>query len=294
MVKPLVSVVVPVFNGLPHLKALVSSLQSQTYSHLEVIFTEGGGVDAGIDYLRSIEDPRFRVIQMPSGTSASANWTAATSAAVGEFTKLVCQDDLLYPHAVEVQVLDLLNNPSAVMAIARRDIVDARGRILYARRGLTGLPRTGNKESGGATLLPGTQVIRTCYLQGTNIIGEPLAVLFRTAPLASALPWDDTNPLMLDLSMYESVAPLGDVAARSQSIGAFRVSASSWSTKIAHMQLAQTRQWQDTYARTAVPAITSAERRMAAFGRHKQTTLRRAAYAVLRARRAFTAEGGAR
>lgn len=288
---PLVSVVVPVFNGLPHIKALVASLQRQTYSHLEVIFTEGGGTDASIDFLRDIDDQRFRVIQMPKGTSAAANWTAATSAARGDLTKLVCQDDVLYPHAVEVQVQDLLAHPDAVMAIAQRDIIDARGNILFARRGLAGLSNIGGAKNGVVAAIPGAQVIRTCYLQGTNVIGEPLTVLFRTAAVASGMPWNDSNPLMLDLSTYEKVAPRGDVVVRWESIGAFRVSASSWSTKIARKQLEQTRQWQDRYASTAEPTITSAERRSAAVGRHKQTALRRAAYAVLRAKGAFATDG---
>jgi hypothetical protein len=175
----------------------------------------------------------------------------------------VCQDDVLYPHAVEHQVTDLIDNPPAVMAIAQRDIIDARGKTLYAKRGLAGLPRSTGRSARATTVLPGTQVIRTCYLQGTNVIGEPLAVLFRTNALQSAMPWDDSNPLMLDLSTYEKVAPMGDIAVRHESVGAFRVSASSWSTRIAASQLKQTQAWQDQYAAKAEPVIAAAERRAA-------------------------------
>jgi len=283
-VEPLVSVVVPVFNGLPHLRALTESLLAQTHTHLEIIFTEGGGTDASIDYLNSQSDPRIRVIQMPKGTSAAANWTAATMAARGEYTKLICQDDLLEPTAIRHQVADLEANPTAVRAIAQRDIVDAQGKVLFEGRGLSGL------SGPSGSLVPGGTVIRTCYSSGTNILGEPLAVLFRTQGLQNAMPWEDDNPLMLDLATYSKVAPSGDVVIRRESVGAFRVSTSSWSTRIARQQVAQTRLWQENFAASVSPRPTKMERMRSVTGRHLQTNLRRAAYTYLRLKGSMTTQ----
>ncbi len=279
----LVSVVVPVFNGMPHLVALTESLLAQTYPNLEIVFSEGGGSDSSAEYLSTIDDPRVRVISMPSGTSAAHNWTVATMAAEGEFTKLICQDDLITPTAIEEQVQDLVQNPAAVMAIAKRDIVDAHGNTLYRERGLAGLP-------GKSRSVSGADLIRTCYLQGTNVIGEPLAVLFRTDALKAAMPWQDGNPLMLDLSIYQRVAPTGEVALRWESVGAFRVSTSSWSTRIARQQIEQTKAWQEQYAVTATPPVTAAEKRRANLGRHKQVALRRSAYMLLRLKKSLASD----
>ena len=275
--QPLVSIVVPVFNGMPHLRDLTQALQEQTYPHLEFVFTEGGGSDESWHYLSQIEDPRFRLVQMPRGTTAAENWTAASMQARGEFTKLVCQDDLIYPNAIELQVKDLLANTNASMAIAQRDIVDARGRILFRGRGLAGLPKN-------ATSSTGDRVLHACYLQGTNVIGEPLAVLFRTPLLQQVMPWDDTDPLMLDLSTYQEIAPLGEVVLRHEAIGAFRVSDTSWSTRIAHQQLEQTKRWQDDYAANLTTRPSVNERIRATLGRHISTNQRRLAYGLLRAR----------
>ena len=275
---PLVSVVVPVFNGMPHLVPLVDALLAQDYSRLEFVFTEGGGSDGSEEFLRSIDDHRVRFIAMPKGTSAAENWTAACEAAEGEFIKLVCQDDLIAPDAISRQVADLQANPSAVMAIAPRDIIDARGEVLYANRGCQGL---------APGLHPGAAVIRRCYLQGTNIIGEPLAVLFRREPLLQSMPWDDSNPLMLDVGLYAKVAPRGDIVVRQESIGGFRVSTSSWSTRLAKVQRAQFARWQREYA-ASLPQLPSApDRARAWFGMEKQAMLRRAAYRVLRFKGSF-------
>ena len=274
---PLVSIVVPVFNGMPYLAALTDRLINQTYPSLEIIFSVGGGTDGSLDFLKTIQDPRVRIVELPQGTTAAENWTSVSMEARGDYTKLICQDDEINADAVALQVADLQTHPDAVMAIAQRDVIDANGKTLFRGRGFSGIHR-------GTATIDGSALIRMCYRQGTNIIGEPLAVLFRTTALQQALPWLDANPLMLDLSMYQKVAPTGQVVLRWQSIGGFRVSTSSWSTRLAHLQAEQTKRWQVEYADSANPAPNRWARAQAALGRIKQTTLRRAAYQYLRAR----------
>ena len=251
------------------------SLLQQTYPNLEIIVSEGGGTDSSLDFLREIDDPRIMIIEQTRGTSAAGNWTAVSAAAAGDFTKLICQDDLIFDDAIEKQVSDLTRYPQAVMAIAQRDIIDARGSTIFRGRGLSGLQD--DYVAGGS-------VIRECFRKGTNVIGEPLAVLFRTDALHRALPWQDENPLMLDLSMYAKVAPTGGIAIRHESIGAFRVSNASWSTRLARQQLEQTKRWQLEYQQANETSLTRGDRVRGTFGRHIHTNLRRLAYSVLSAR----------
>lgn len=274
----LASVVVPVYNGMPHLRALVDALLRQDYPDLEIIFSDGGSSDGSLEFLQTIEDPRVRVMTIPSGLGAAANWTAVTEAAQGEFIKLVCQDDLITPDAITKQIDDLQRHPAAVMALAQRDIVDAKGDLLYSARGAYGL---------SAGELPGVDVIRACWRQGTNILGEPLAVMFRRRPLMDAMPWEDPNPLVLDLMLYEKVAQQGSVVVRRGSVGAFRVSTSSWSTRLASEQRRQFTTWQREYEAAMPSPPSTLERLRARSGMHLHATLRRGAYAWLRMKGAF-------
>ncbi len=267
--EPLASVVVPVFNGLPHLRELTESILAQSHTNLDIVFTEGGSTDESAAYLESITDPRVRVLTMPPGTSAAQNWTAASASARGDFVKLVCQDDLLYPEAISHQVADLLENPTAAMAIAQRDVLDANGAMLYRRRGCAGLTNG---------LMPGPEVIRTSYLRGTNVLGEPVSVMFRSAALFDALSWNDTNPFVLDLELYARVAKAGDIVVRKESIGGFRVSSGSWSTRLVSQQVRQFEQWQTEYAASVPAPPTRPEQFRAKVGLHTQALLRRAAY----------------
>ena len=282
---PRASVVVPVFNGMPHLRDLVAALLAQDYPDFEIVFSDGGSTDGSPEYLTSIDDPRVRVMTIPAGSGAAANWTAVTEAASGAFIKLVCQDDLIIPDAMSRQVAALESAPSAVMVIAPRDIIDARGNVLYAKRGCQGLT---------PGLHSGADVIHRCYVRGANIIGEPLTVLFRREPLLSSMPWDDSNPLMLDVTQYAKVAPHGDVIVESESAGAFRVSDSSWSTRLANVQREQFARWQRGYAASLPQPPGRVERARAWIGMEQQAVLRRAAYRVLRMKGAFRTESGAR
>ncbi len=276
---PLASVVVPVFNGMPYLRELIAALQAQDYPHLELVFSDGGSTDGSLEVLHAIEDARVRVITMPAGTTAAGNWTAATEAATGEFIKLICQDDLIDATTISRQVSDLLSHPDAVMAIAPRRIIDARGRTLVSRRGCQGLA-TGEHDAALA--------VRRCYVEGANVIGEPLAVMFRRDPLLQAMPWDDSNPLMLDICLYTNVAKRGTAVVRNEVVGAFRVSDSSWSTRLARVQRAQFAAWQYDYAASIEPAPDRFERARARLGMERQALNRRIAYRVLRLRGALS------
>lgn len=288
-----VSVVIPSFNGMPFLPATVTSVLDQTYEDLQVIISDGGSTDGTMEYLATLSDPRVQVIHCPL-PGAAANWTYVSEAATGEFTKLVCQDDLLYPYTIESQVTQLGAEPSAVMAIATRDIINARGDLIYRNRGCMGLP------SG---LVAGSNALKASYHKGTNILGEPFAVLFRTSALKAALPWNDSAPLMLDLSMYQQVLdPRDGTPTESQEgsrnvvvdkvpAGAFRVSSSSWSTRIAEQQVHQFHYWQrgfEVVEREQGRPLTPSDKSRAFFGRHTEAMKRRAAYRYLRLRRTIS------
>jgi hypothetical protein len=182
------------------------------------------------------------------------------------------------PQAIDLQVRDLQAHPSSVMAIFQRNIVDSNGKVIFRNRGCQHL------KSG---LNNGAHVIRTAYHQGTNVIGEPVAVLFKRDALLGAMPWNDENPLVLDLTCYEKVAEHGDVVVRKEALGAFRVSTSSWSTRLAKVQLHQYQAWQKQYEHNASHATSRREKMQAGLGAHLHTSMRRGAYMWLRINRSL-------
>ena len=269
------------FNGLAHLKVAVNSILAQTYNDLDVVLVDGGSTDGSREWIHTVGDTRVRAELMPHGTTAANNWTAASRAARGAYVKLLCQDDVLYPQAIEHQVGDLEANPSAHFAVAQRDIVDVNGKMIYRRRGCAGL------KSG---LLDGQVALRASYAHGTNIFGEPLAILFRRSPLDAVLSWNDERPFLLDLELYSRALMNGPIVVRRASVGAFRVSSSSWSTRMIKSQKEQLRSWQRELEQTLQPPPSAIQRAKAALQLQEQMLLRRAAYRVLKLRGSFQSD----
>ena len=170
---PRVSVVVPAYNSVGYLAATVDSILGQTFTDFELIISDHSSTDGSWELLqRYADEPRVTLTRQPAGGGAAANWNAVTAAATGEYVKLVCSDDLLYPHALAEQVAALDAHPGAVLAAARRDIVDARGEVLIKSRGLQGIEGPISRHGGDPAQRAGRhQRVRRAGLRADPTLG---------------------------------------------------------------------------------------------------------------------------
>jgi len=276
MTAPLVSIVIPVFNGRRFLPQTVESVLAQTHERIELVLVDGGSQDGSREWITTFAaEHRCTTDFLPSGTPAARTWTRASELATGDYVTLLCHDDVLYPDAITSQLTALTRMPDAAMVSARRNIIDGTGKIVARSRGGQGV---------APGIHPGQELLRTAYTKATNIFGEPLAVLFRRAVLTEHLPWNDSYPFRLDMEMYARVLRNTSGVINPDTVGAFRVSTSSWSTSLAASQTQQFAHWQDVTARHLIPQPSTKERFAATRNRKIQAALRRAAYAWLRLR----------
>jgi glycosyltransferase involved in cell wall biosynthesis len=218
-VAPSVSVVVPVYNGVAFIDATMQSILAQTFSDFELVVSDNASTDGTWEALqRYTADPRVRLTRLASTIPAAENFNHVTNLATGEFVKLVCADDVLYPDNLEVLVGELTAHPSALLAVSSRDVIDPMGRIVLRNRGLAGLRGEVNA----------TDAVRRSVLAGTNIYGEPPSALFRRAALIDAGGWDRRFPYLMDLVTYCAVLlhGKGNLLAVPRPLWAFRISGS--------------------------------------------------------------------
>jgi glycosyltransferase involved in cell wall biosynthesis len=98
---PLVSAIIPVYNGRRFLLDAVDSVLAQTYSNVECIVVDDGSTDGSRELANS--RPDVRVISQPrSGVSAARNRGGAE--ATGEYLAFLDADDVWLPSKLEVQV----------------------------------------------------------------------------------------------------------------------------------------------------------------------------------------------
>ena len=99
---PLVSIIVPVYNGEKCVERCLCSIRNQTYKNIEVLVINDGSTDHTEKVLTRFEqsDPRFRIIRKEnSGVSDSRN--TAIKEAKGEFLQFVDCDDWIVKDATE-------------------------------------------------------------------------------------------------------------------------------------------------------------------------------------------------
>lgn len=100
--KPLISIIVPVFNAQAYLEKCVHSLCKQTYSNIEILLINDGSTDDSLKYCDKLAqcDSRIRVhSQMNKGIGAVRNW--GLRLAHGEYIGFVDSDDWIEPDMYE-------------------------------------------------------------------------------------------------------------------------------------------------------------------------------------------------
>ena len=112
--QPLVSVLLPVYNGAGFLQGGIESILSQSYRNIELIIINDGSSDDSAKIISKFKDPRIRVYhQENQGLSATLN--RSINLAKGEYLARQDQDDLSLTERLEKQVSFLDAHPSCGM-----------------------------------------------------------------------------------------------------------------------------------------------------------------------------------
>ncbi len=114
--KPLVSVVIPAFNGADFIGKTIESIFAQTWPAVELLVVDDGSTDGTPDIVRRFGD-RIRFFeQKNSGTAAARN--LGLLHAQGEFFAVLDQDDLWLPHKLERQIPRFSEDPKIGLVYA--------------------------------------------------------------------------------------------------------------------------------------------------------------------------------
>jgi glycosyltransferase involved in cell wall biosynthesis len=230
--EPAISVCIPTYNAAPWIAATIDSVLAQTRRDFELVILDDCSADDTLSIVRQYDDPRIRLLVHERNQGAEASWNRLLAEARGRFMKLLCCDDLIYPTCLERQAAILEDPARSTVAVVTgpRDIIDDTGTVIVRRRGL--------KQAGR---IEGQTMIRRVVASGRNWIGEPLAVLFRRDIAVALGGFDAAEPYCIDIDLWCRLLSKGDLWVVPETVGAFRVSRSSWSFRLAGKQAAQDR-----------------------------------------------------
>ena len=113
--QPLVSVVIPVYNGQRYIRKTIETALAQTYPSIEIIVVDDGSTDDTADIVGAISrsDDRIHAFRKSNGGVAAAR-NHGISQARGELIAMLDADDLWHPEKISRQVAELAASPQDV------------------------------------------------------------------------------------------------------------------------------------------------------------------------------------
>ncbi len=99
-----VSVAMPVYNAAPFLKEALDSIFAQTFRDFEIVAVDDKSTDQSLEILRSINDPRLRVIALEHNLGHPGATQTAFDHSRGEYIIRCDSDDINYPERFAKQV----------------------------------------------------------------------------------------------------------------------------------------------------------------------------------------------
>ena len=104
---PLVSIVIPVYNGADYLAEAIDSAIAQTYSNIEIIVVNDGSTDDGAtERVARAYGNRIKYYSKPNGGVATA-LNYAIKRMNGDYFSWLSHDDVYLPEKVERQIKKL-------------------------------------------------------------------------------------------------------------------------------------------------------------------------------------------
>lgn len=133
--KPLVSIVMPVFNGGRFLSEAIESILNQTYKDIELVVVDDKSTD---NSWQIIEDYQHRYPQVVKAIKLRKNRNSAGNGAVnavfkqlkGKYFARMDADDIAFSERIEKQVAFLENHPEVILLGTQGKIIDGNGNIV--------------------------------------------------------------------------------------------------------------------------------------------------------------------
>ena len=177
MTEPLVSILIPTYNGERFLRPALRSALEQSHRTIEVIIGDDGSTDRTAQILAATaaSDDRVRVITHERNLGPYANGLHLLEAARGEYVKFLLHDDVLATDCVRDLVRGMEASPEAALAFSHRSLINEDGRPVPGHAFPKFRDRPGLIDGWGL----GDAVLESC----TNGIGEFTTMLWRRTDL---------------------------------------------------------------------------------------------------------------
>ena len=134
---PLVSVLMPVYNGEKYLAEAIESILNQTFVNLEFLIINDGSTDRSLEIINSFVDSRIVLIDNASNKGLIYSLNRGIALAQGRYIARMDADDVSNPLRIERQIAFLEAHPDVGYCGTWARKIDASGNVLGCMRRLT-------------------------------------------------------------------------------------------------------------------------------------------------------------
>lgn len=127
---PLVSIVIPVYNGSNYLKEAIDSALAQTYDNIEVLVINDGSNDNGAtEAIAKSYGDKIRYFSKENGGVATA-LNMGIENMRGEYFSWLSHDDVYFKYKIKSQIELIKNNEKFVFVYGGYQLIDCNGNII--------------------------------------------------------------------------------------------------------------------------------------------------------------------
>ena len=208
---PLISILLPVYNGQNYLQGAIESCLKQTCGDFELLITDDCSTDSTWSIIENAAslDKRIKPWKNTENLGLFRNYNRCMDLARGKYIKPFAHDDLLAPQCLEKLSSYLENDANMQLVTSARSIINNSGQDI----GLA-------SEFTDDTTLSADELITACMADYKNKVGEPCTVLFRRSAKGSG--YDSSFRLYGDLEYSFRLVEGGNFFYSTEPLSSFR------------------------------------------------------------------------
>jgi glycosyltransferase involved in cell wall biosynthesis len=126
---PLVTILMPVFNGEKYLTESIESIFNQNYHNYELLLIDDFSKDQSIQLIESFDDKRIKIIKNTMNIGQAATMNIGIAEAKGDIIFRLDQDDISTPDRLQVQ-MEIMNNHDNIIVGTWAQVINEFSKII--------------------------------------------------------------------------------------------------------------------------------------------------------------------
>ncbi|MGH9460278.1 MAG: glycosyltransferase family 2 protein [Vicinamibacteria bacterium] len=211
--RPLISVLMSVFNGEPYLGDAMESILNQTFSDFEFVIIDDGSTDGTADVIHSFDDPRIVLIKNQENLGLARSLNRGLRAARGNLVARQDSDDVSLPRRLDIEARFLQTHEETLLVSSNIEYMGHDGR------------RLGQSDRACVSeLVP-------WFLLFYNHLAGHSQVMFRRQEVVDLGGYSESTRFSQDYELWQRIARVGKIAILSEVLVRWRMHESGISTR---------------------------------------------------------------